>query len=764
MRACRPAIPPLLWLSLSLWLSCALGLELVSTTGYIVEPLIIASAFGITLTALSIISYVRLRVPSIVILICIGATLGILLALGQSLSQLQAEILLEGYSGMVTVRFVSDPTDGDFSDRAESVIETDDGRSIKVMLETSNLEGFICNDRAHCVARFVAPDRGYHKRLWLKGCAGTLKASSIEHAENEFPYSLINTLRHTALEELTNQGASPLVMALSCGWRQELFSTDTYTDFKSVGLAHVVAVSGAHLVIVVALFASVLRVLHIPRRITFAILAAIMASYFLLAGAPISALRATLMTTIGQASLSKRRRPHTLNALALALAFIIVNDPSASVSVSLALSALSTLGIVLFMQLIGSWFKHGDRTNLIGEQAGIALAANVFSMPLSCALFSQLPLVSPLSNIVVAPLFAPCCALSLIAALSSCAINPISPLLIDGAGLLANCLENIASLISLIPHGCIPVSIDTPTALAFSFALGCVLWFAWPSVRKGFIGVAGLLVIVGILSLAIRVPLGDALVVIDVGQGESTLVHSKESSVLIDTGTNDSAVLSALARYGIYDLDAIAITHGDDDHCGSLESIASCLEVGCIILTEPSFVSERATTVELVARARSVSDDVRGIGVGDVITVGSFKLVDIAPETFVEDGGNSDSLCLIVGYDPDDDGLLDSTVLLSGDAEADVLERIAEGGLLADVDVVKAPHHGSANGFTAALLDVLNPQFALISCGENNRYGHPAKETLELLEQSNVTVFRTDLQGDVICSFNPSGIIVTTSR
>lgn len=85
-------------------------------------------------------------------------------------------------------------------------------------------------------------------------------------------------------------------------------------------------------------------------------------------------------------------------------------------------------------------------------------------------------------------------------------------------------------------------------------------------------------------------------------------------------------------------------------------------------------------------------------------------------------------------------------------------------GLLSDIDVLKVAHHGSKESLSDTITSELSPDIALISVGENNRYGHPTNETLSCLENAGCIVARTDLNGDVICSFTPEKITVKTLR
>ena len=123
------------------------------------------------------------------------------------------------------------------------------------------------------------------------------------------------------------------------------------------------------------------------------------------------------------------------------------------------------------------------------------------------------------------------------------------------------------------------------------------------------------------------------------------------------------------------------------------------------------------------------------------------------PRAFSDAGGNADSLCLLVSYENEAGPL---TALLTGDAEAEQIEKMVQSGGTGSseavaVNVLKAGHHGSKAGMTPKLAQGLSANIALVSCGANNRYGHPAQAT---------RVFRTDELGDIACVFSREGIEV----
>lgn len=253
---------------------------------------------------------------------------------------------------------------------------------------------------------------------------------------------------------------------------------------------------------------------------------------------------------------------------------------------------------------------------------------------------------------------------------------------------------------------------------------------------------------------------------LDVGQGDAILIRSGNSSVLVDTGNKDSMLKEELAKLRIARLDGVLITHADDDHCGCLDTLSSYVEIDKVLLASDMLECACGKCTDLVNQARNgiaASDNVIGLDVGDVIKVGNFSLNVIWPNGFVDEGGNADSLCLRAECDNDQDGAAEWQMLLCGDAESDEIEDMISSKRLGNIDVLKVGHHGSKVSLNDGIADILKPEIALISVGENNRYGHPSKEVMSCLDGVNSQIYRTDENGTITVTFRKDGLKVRYS-
>jgi len=194
-------------------------------------------------------------------------------------------------------------------------------------------------------------------------------------------------------------------------------------------------------------------------------------------------------------------------------------------------------------------------------------------------------------------------------------------------------------------------------------------------------------------------------------------VRSKGSAVLIDTGNHDTLLKEALARQGIFHLDAVLITHADDDHCGSLQALDGVVAIDSVLVARDALTCDCDSCESLIESASSVvgSANVEPLAVGDAIACGDFSLKVIWPYGFSDEGGNADSLCLLASLATSGGTW---TALFCGDAESNQLKEIIDEGELGDIDIYKVGHHGSKAALTESVVEVIRPEISLVSVGK----------------------------------------------
>ena len=229
---------------------------------------------------------------------------------------------------------------------------------------------------------------------------------------------------------------------------------------------------------------------------------------------------------------------------------------------------------------------------------------------------------------------------------------------------------------------------------------------------------------------------------IDVGQGDSTLLVCGGQTMLIDAGNNNqgTTVQLYLQKQGIDTLDYVVGTHPDADHIGGLDVILTKFECGRIFMPD---VSNDTDTYRDVLDAMKYKDySVTVPDVGDTYSLGDATFTIVAPNRNYTEL-NNDSIAIRVEHG-------ENTFLFVGDAESESETDMMQNGLPLQAQVLKVGHHGSSSSTSKAFLDAVNPDYAVISCGRDNSYGHPAAEMLTTLREAGVQVFRTDEQGSIV--------------
>ena len=244
---------------------------------------------------------------------------------------------------------------------------------------------------------------------------------------------------------------------------------------------------------------------------------------------------------------------------------------------------------------------------------------------------------------------------------------------------------------------------------------------------------------------------------IDVGQGDSILIQAGEQAMLVDAGTNESGsvVTEYLRSLNITKLDYLIGTHPHEDHIGGLDDVIHSFEIGTVIMPDVSHTTQTYEDVLDALLEKNLT--VTAPHPGDTYSIGDASFTVLSPlaaiaEQAAENGDlNNLSVGIRLVYGS-------NAFVLCGDAESDSEEAMVESGLDLKADVLKAGHHGSSTSTSDAFLAAVNPDYAVISCGKDNSYGHPHQETMDKLNAADISIFRTDEQGTVVAVSDGSSI------
>lgn len=554
-------------------------------------------------------------------------------------------------------------------------------------------------------------------------------------------------------------------------------------DMNVTGMSHLNAVSGSNVTIVLVAAIWCFSWVGLKRRSRTAAAVVTVIAYVLVCHPDPSVVRAGAMGVVGLAGTSWGRPKAACPALGAAIVVLLMWDPWLAVSPGFALSALATLGLVLFAR---PWAKTVTRRLTLPEahwlsraieMCLIPVAAQALCLPILVCLSGSVSLVSLPANVLAEPLVAP----ATLAGMVTLLVAPFSPHVAGVtawlAGLPAWAIASIAHGAAHVPGGSLPWPVGVVGVL---LAVGLVVALLWGWRVVPWLGLRGWTAAGGVALLPVAalvpVPGVDAadpawsFAQCDVGQGDAALVRTgPHSAVAVDVGPVDGNVASCLERHGVTTLDAVILTHFHADHVGGLRGVLDVspdapIFTTWITPTEPGTHrrGERDAHDETLRLVRERGRQASTLAPGQQIRLGDVVLDVLWPRRTVASGSPTNNASLVLDV---------TTPHLHGLLLGDV-EREAQSACLAEVqrrvserryDIVKVAHHGSANQ-SAGLYRAAAARYGLIGVGAGNDYGHPKPALLALLAETNTAAFRTDTSGDLDVVTVGSSVTVEPQR
>ena len=241
----------------------------------------------------------------------------------------------------------------------------------------------------------------------------------------------------------------------------------------------------------------------------------------------------------------------------------------------------------------------------------------------------------------------------------------------------------------------------------------------------------------------------------DVGQAEAALVECDGHYMLIDGGmaADSSKMYSVMKKHGITELDYVVGTHSHEDHIGGIAGALNYAKAKTVYCPVISYDSKAFNNFNKAVTKCGASITVPRKG--DTFSLGSASCSILAVNT--EHDTNNTSIVLRITYG-------NTSFLFTGDAERETEQAILAGGIDIRSTVLKVGHHGSETSTSYVWLREVDPEYAVISVGKDNSYGHPTEAVLSRLRDAEVTTFRTDMQGDITCVSDGNKVEFTVGR
>lgn len=537
---------------------------------------------------------------------------------------------------------------------------------------------------------------------------------------------------------------------------------EVVTDFRTAGLTHLTAVSGANLTILLAFLLPVARWGGVRAHGLLVVGALGIAGFVLLARPEPSVLRAAAMGTAALVGLTWGGRSAGARSLGAAVLGLLLLDPGLAVTWGFALSVAATAGILFLAPPVRDALC-GYLPRWAAEAVAVPLAAQLACTPLVAALSGQVSVVAVAANLLAAPLVGPTTVLGLAAGLLGLVTDTLAAVPGWVAGVCAQGIVLTARAAATAPGAAVPWSPSGWPLLALVLLCLVLAWATPRLVRSPRVA----LVVATVLALALlRPPLppglrdllpgswppeGWLMVMCDVGQGDAIVLDAGGgSAVVVDAGPDPRLVDDCLTRLGVRELPLVVLTHFHDDHVAGLPGVLRGRRVGEVLTSPLRSPSYGAASVDEALREAGVPQRVPAPG--ERLSLGALRWQVLGPPGAAAEDPNDASLVIAADVNG-------TRVLLTGDVQQAAQSALERAWSVSDVDLLKVPHHGSRYQ-DAGFLESLGAEVALVSAGEDNDYGHPAPDTLAMLRATGAGVWRTDTSGDLAVVRRGGAVVV----
>lgn len=642
-----------------------------------------------------------------------------------------AGMVLIGRDLLADVTFGQTPSvlEGVVVKSADRLIEvsTVSGRWVVDCFE--NCVGFV-GDEVHIDGerRLLDPKRidsafDYDRYLQSIGIRGRFRSSHILVTGHRFHPAIVRDAFFGYVDDTLRPTTAAMIRYALFG-DSSAMEDDVVATVRKTGIAHLFAVSGLHLTLMVGFLKNTWnRLFWREDRFVF-LLVVFLLVYNLLTGWTPSLVRASLFSLVAAFPAIKGRLSNT-DWLTLIGLMMLIWNPALSSHVGFQLSFLATAGIYLFAE---------KESSTLSGMLRMATMASLVTLPLIVSMQGEISLWVVFASVAFGWAMTRGLLPATILTLLIPPLQSLYGILADGFLLAIDWLNSI--------NVAVPLTLTGIYWLFYWLALlPCLARF---SQRKPWISQAALLLGVVVASQWLRPMVWVPRVeVLDVNQGDAIWIETPKCKMLIDTGDVDAydTVLNSLLRKGIRHMDVLLITHRHADHDGELSDLTESIRVDRVILGRMPEVP--MTTNDEIAQA------------GQVLVCGDLRFDVLSGE---RGAANENDNSLVIKANIGGDNWL-----FMADAELAV-EREVLSLLDESVDVLKVGHHGGKTSTGLALLQVTQPKIAILSVGRPNRFGHPHDEVLRRLEEQAIDVYRTDRDGSISVWSVGSFRVIQTAR
>ena len=526
--------------------------------------------------------------------------------------------------------------------------------------------------------------------------------------------NVINDFKNAIIKEIKNIDKSGKYILAFMLQEKYMIDNDVLKVYQRNGISHLFSISGMH----ISLFCGVIY--YLVKKISYnnyfnSILVVIfLLVYLIMLDYPVSAIRAIFSFSLNRINRLFRFNIKKLDIMFLILSIMLIINPYYVFYTSFIFSYVISFFISLFSKEIRS-SKH--------KKLYLSYICFISSLPLVIYNYYSFNVVSILLNVIYVPLVS----FIIFPFVILCLIFPI---LDNVLYMFIMLLEKSNLFINDYLGEVINISVLKPSI--YFIIIYYIILILYKKYKKL---IWGLIFSVILVKYSYLFDNRLSVVYFDVGQGDSTFITYKNESILIDTGSDSYLdILLYMKSVGRYVLDYLIISHGDSDHAGGVIDILNNIKVNNVIINKGNYSNLEKDIIRLCYKKRiNIKNDV---GYIDIINTRMYFL-----DTGLYNDENDNSNVIYFNYNG-------YKFLFMGDAGTKKEEDLLNKYNIGEIDFLKVGHHGSNTSSSKHFIDSINPRYSIISVGKNNRYGHPKKEVLDVLDGSKI--YRTDIDGSIM--------------
>lgn len=520
----------------------------------------------------------------------------------------------------------------------------------------------------------------------------------------------------------------------------------TKNIYRNAGIYHILAISGLHIGILALFLSKIFN--KISKRYGNIFVILILIAYCIFTGGNLSTIRATFMASIMLLAKIIYRDYDMISAISLSGIILIFINPFNLYNIGFLYSYISVFSIAfLGLGFINLYELKGLKSAFV-----VSFFVSLAIKPISAYYFYNVNTIDFLFNLLIIPFTSVIVCLGFLISILGIFSLSLAKFLAGTIYYIFRFFTFMCKTIDKISFA--NISIERPSIfLIISFYIMLILigYSIYEKrlfyKRQKYINL-GLFIFLICITIEIFKPTQFKLTMLDVGQGECIVGEKGKDTFLIDSGSTlkknvgENVLLPYLKSKGINDIDFLFISHMDSDHINGIFEIIGNIDIENIFI--PNVEYENKNYEKLIRLANENNINIYKLKNGDKLTLGKdINFYILSPyKNFNNKKENNNSLVIKMEYK-------NTKTLFTGDIEKETENIILNE--LEDIDILKVAHHGSKTSTNIDFFEKIKPEVSLISCGKNNIYKHPSKETLETLKKTQV--FRTDENGAIIIKF-----------